>query len=190
MAQLTEEQLSFLKSQHISLSMVFDASGLSVSERKASMTALDMLFYYGGAACAAGGHSLRTKAGHCIQCDTAKIAYQLRNSAQGYVYLAHSKSTGYIKVGYSRSHPQDRGQFLRNEAYGGIGDWDIKKIQHLDKEAGRLEFLIHAKLESYRKSISYQKGAALVECREIFSCDLNHALSVFVDVLSHRGYSA
>ncbi|WP_367394983.1 GIY-YIG nuclease family protein [Cupriavidus sp. Agwp_2] len=184
MAQLTAEQITFLKSQHISLSMVFDATGLSAPERKASMTALEVPFYYGGAECAAGGHSLRTKAGHCIQCDTAKIAYQLRNSAQGYVYLAHSKSTGYIKVGYSRSHPQDRGHFLRNEAYGGVKDWDIKKIQHLDKEAGRKEFLIHARLERYRKSISYQKGASLVECREIFLCDLDHALSVFVEVLS------
>ena len=120
-------------------------------------------------------------AGHCIQCDTAKIAYQLRNSASGYVYLAYSKSTKLSKVGFSKHHPQDRGEFLRKEAYGNIRDWDIKNFVQLPREAGKKEFEIHAALEKFRKSITYEKNRGqFVECYEIFNCDLEIALDAFL----------
>lgn len=179
MAKISPEQSQFLKAQKISPASVFDASGLSQIERKRVMTALGVSFYYGGSPCAAGGHTLRTKAGHCIQCDTSKIAYQLRNSAQGHIYIAHSKSSGYIKVGYSKEHPQDRAAFLRNEKYGGIVDWDIRSIKFLEYDAGKKEFEIHAALEQFQKPVIYNKNGSLVECREIFQCDLNHALEAF-----------
>jgi hypothetical protein len=180
MAQLTNEQIHFLKKQKVSPSLLFDATGLSAEERKKTMTSLEKQFYYGGAVCKTGGHSLRTKSGHCIQCDTSKIAYQQRSSASGYVYLAHSKSTNLIKVGYTKSHPQDRGKFLRDEAYGGIKDWDIKKLVELEKDAGKVEFNIHNALEQYQRPHFYEKGkGSVVECREIFSCDLNIAVDAF-----------
>ena len=181
MAQLTTDQINFLKSQRVSPSYLFDGSGLSKVQRDRAMEALDKHFYYGGAACKESGHTLRTKAGHCIQCDTAKIAYQLRNSASGFVYLAHSNSTQFLKVGYSKLHPQDRGQFLRNEAYGNINDWDIKRIAELNKDAGKREFEIHAALEKYRKAITYEKTRGkFVECYEIFHCDLEIAIAEFL----------
>ncbi|MBP0589321.1 hypothetical protein J8I87_06225 [Paraburkholderia sp. LEh10] len=184
MAQLTSEQLAFLKSQKISLSLLFDATGLSQSQREAVMRQMDKKFYYGGAACQKAGHTLRTKAGHCIQCDTSKIAYQLRSSDPGYVYLAHSKTTGYVKVGFSKEHPQDRSLTLRNEAYGNIKDWDIKKIVRLERNAGRHEFAVHELLESYRAPVVYEKTSGnFVECREIFKCDLAAALATFSSVL-------
>ncbi|GJG96840.1 GIY-YIG nuclease family protein [Cupriavidus pauculus] len=186
MTQLTTEQLSFLRAQRISLSWVFDASGLSAAERKSVMSALSKKFYYGGASCKAAGHSLRTKSGHCIQCDTSKIAYELRSSASGHVYLAHSPSTGLIKIGYTQQHPQDRGQFLRNEAYGGIQDWDIKRLAVLDKDAGKKEFEIHQRLDRFQKPILYKKGAVVVECREIFSCDLSSAIIIFDEIVAKK----
>lgn len=167
--------------------MIIDATGLSADRRKTVMSTLQVPFYYGGTPCQAAGHTLRTKPGHCIQCDTAKIAYQLRSSATGHVYLAYSPKMGYIKVGYSRDHPQDRGLFLRNEAYGNIKDWDIKRIQHFANGAGKIEFKIHAQLESYQRSIHYYKGNDLVECREIFLCDLEHAINIFEKVCGNRG---
>jgi hypothetical protein len=180
MAQLTNEQLAFLKVQKISPSWLFDGSGLSKRARDEAMDALEKYFYYGGAPCAKEGHTLRTKAGHCIQCDTSKIAYQLRNSAAGYVYLAYSKSTKLCKVGFSKHHPQDRKDFLNKEAYGNITDWDIKKIIALKKDAGKKEFEIHSTLEMYQKAITYEKARGLiVECREIFSCDYQVALEAF-----------
>jgi hypothetical protein len=187
MAQLTSEQLSFIASQAIPISKFFDASGLSKDERVRVMDVLGSVFYYGGAACKSGGHTLRTKSGHCIQCDTSKIAYQMRSTASGYVYLAQSPSTNLIKIGYSKLHPQDRGEFLRREAYGGIKDWDIKRICHVEKDAGRREFLVHAALSSFNKNVAYEKyRGSNVECREIFSCDLDHALSKFNELVEPK----
>jgi hypothetical protein len=184
LAQLTSAQLHFIDSQKISLSMLFDSSGLSKNERLRAMDALGKNFYYGGASCKSEGHTLRTKSGHCIQCDTSKIAYQLRDSASGYVYLAFSPNSKLIKIGYSKFHPQDRGAFLRNEAYGNIKDWDIKKISHAEKDAGKKEFLIHSALAKFQKPIVYEKNRGVfVECREIFDCELNHAITVFTSVV-------
>lgn len=187
MAKLTSEQIFFLKSQHISPSLVFDASGYSKAARTSIMEEQEKLFYFGDALCKLAGHSLRTKSGHCIQCDTSKIAFQLRSSATGYVYLAYSPSTNNIKVGYSKYHPQERAGLLRNEAYGKIKDWDVKKLTKFEKDAGRIEFAIHAKLEPYLKSISYTRGnGEIVECREIFSCNLDVAKNVFDEITLRR----
>ena len=180
MAQLTKEQESFLKLQKVSPSMMFDASGLSKIRREQLMTELGKYFYYGGSPCQKSGHTLRTKAGHCIQCDTAKIAYQLRSSAMGYVYLAYSPQTKFIKIGFSERDPDGRTLGINNEAYGNIRDWEIGKSIRLDKDAGKKEFEIHAKLAEFQRPISYEKTPGLfVECREIFSCDLAHAKAIF-----------
>lgn len=181
MAQLTKEQLAFLKAQKVSPSWLFDASGLSQRSRKEAMDALEKYFYYGGASCAKAGHTLRSKAGHCIQCDTSIIAFQLRNSAAGFVYLAHSKSKQFSKVGFSKHHPQDRKDFLNKEAYGNITDWDIKRIVAMTKDAGKKEFEIHSSLAKYQKAITYEKTRGVfVECREIFACDYQIALEIFL----------
>jgi hypothetical protein len=180
MATLTLEQIEFLKNQKISESMIFDASGLSANGRKEAMELLEKDFYFGGAQCAKGGHTLRTKAGHCIQCSTAKIAYQLRSRAAGYIYLAISSSTSLVKVGFSTLHPQDRGAFLRREAYGNLKDWDVKCVYHAERNAGQKEFAVHSALASFQKPIRYQKTPDnFVECREIFAVDLAQALGIF-----------
>lgn len=188
MAKLTNEQILFLKSQNLSPSMLFDATGLSQAERLRAMDEQGIHFYFGGAPCKKEGHTLRTKSGHCIQCHTGKIAYQLRNSAAGYVYLAYSPEYRYVKIGYSRLHPQERGAFLRNEAYGNIRDWDIKKFARFDEGAGKAEFLIHAALAQYNKPITYEKGKGnFVECRELFACDLDLAEREFDAVAVREG---
>ncbi len=81
----------FLKAHRIPESLLFNAEGLSKRARILAMEAFDKKFFYGGSVCSNGGHSLRTKAGHCIQCDTSRIAFQLRSSDAGFVYLCYSK---------------------------------------------------------------------------------------------------
>ena len=187
MAKLTTEQILFLKTQRISPSLLFDASGYTKSQRIAVMEAEGKLFYFGDALCKSAGHSLRTKAGHCIQCDTSKIAFQLRSSATGYVYLAYSPSTKYVKVGYSKYHPQERAELLRNEAYGNIRDWDVKRVVKFERDAGRMEFSIHARLEPYLKPISCKrKNGEVIECREIFCCELDVAKHTFDELTSRN----
>lgn len=180
MARLSDDQVKFLRDQGISLSQVFDGSGLRAKDRIAKMDALGTPFYYGGALCQAAGHTLRTKPGHCIQCDTSKIAYQLRYVASGHVYVAYSASRQYAKVGYSRAHPDERIAFLRKELYGTSSDWELKETSFLEKNAGQREFVIHALLEPHRKPVTYEKYPGIfVECREIFSCPQDVAIAAF-----------
>jgi hypothetical protein len=181
MASLSKEQIAFLKSQGIAPAQVFDASMTkSKVDRESKMEALELSLYFGGAACSKAGHTLRTKAGHCIQCDTSKIAYQLRHSASGYVYLAYSKSKSLAKVGFTKNHPQDRVEMLRREQYANAADWDLKKSIRYEKDAGRKEFAIHSLLEEHLKPISYEKyKGQMVECKEVFTCDLLLATKAF-----------
>jgi T5orf172 domain len=184
MALLSKEQIVFLKSQGISPAQVFDASMTkSKADRESQMEALELSLYFGGAACSKAGHTLRTKAGHCIQCDTSKIAYQLRHSASGYVYLAYSQSRRLAKIGFTKNHPQERVDMLRREQYANAPDWELKKNIKYEKDAGRKEFAIHSLLEEHLKPISYEKyKGQMVECREVFTCDLPLAAKAFDQV--------
>lgn len=188
MATLTQDQISFLESHGIAPSQVFDASRCrSAAERERRMEEQELHFYFGGALCAKAGHSLRSKKGFCIQCDTAKIAYQRRSTASGYIYLAHSATTGLIKIGFTKHHPQERAALLRDQRYANAADWDVKRLAKFDRDAGRKEFAIHAALASHQKTITYEKTAGeYVDCREVFSCDLETAISAF-DQVARRG---
>jgi hypothetical protein len=79
MKNLTAEQIDFLNSHNISLDKVFDASGFSLSEYKVIMKDQGKQIAYNVAPCQQYGHTLRTRAGHCIQCNPAAIAFIKRN---------------------------------------------------------------------------------------------------------------
>src|SRR5678815_3361408 len=99
MGQLTAEQIDFLLLQRVPPSQVFDATGMRKSDYAAAMKAGGFNFAFGTVPCGRAGHTLRTRAGHCIQCDTSKVAYQMRHHLPGYVYLAGSHGTGLLKIG-------------------------------------------------------------------------------------------
>src|SRR6202000_2262759 len=52
-----------------------------------------------GSRCRARGHRLRTRKGHCIQCDPKKLGYLRRHEAPGFIYIAGSLRGRLIKVG-------------------------------------------------------------------------------------------
>lgn len=184
MAKLSKEQIAFLKEQGISPSQVFDASLVkSKLEVQKQMKELELSFYFGQSACRIGGHTLKTRAGHCIQCHTSKIAYQLRSSASGYVYLAYSQSKKLAKVGFTKNPPKERAELLSREQYATAADWEIRKLVKFDKDAGKKEFAIHSRLEGYLKPVAYEKyKGQMVECREVFNCPLEVAAKVFDEV--------
>jgi hypothetical protein len=186
MSKLTKTQIAFLKSQGISAGQVFDASACRrKAEREAQMEELGLYFYSGGALCAKGGHSLRTKAGHCMQCNPANVAYQLRSVASGYIYLAHSAATGLVKIGFTKLPPHERAKDLRKHRYANVADWEIKEHKKVDRDAGKIEFSIHAALDPYQKVITYHKGfSQTVECREVFACELRIAVEVFFSAVT------
>jgi hypothetical protein len=179
MAKLTKKLISFLKNQEISLSMVFDGSNLTRFQIKEIMTENETYFYFGGAKCKETGHGLRSKAGHCIQCNTARIAYQLRSTSAGFVYFAYSASLNLIKIGYTKNQLSVRKQSLVKTGYGGTKDWDIYSYHYFEKNAGRAEFFIHNAFSNFNSPTTYNRGNLSVDCRELFECEVNLALAKF-----------
>jgi hypothetical protein len=170
MAELTAEQLSFLASQRIPLSKMFDASGMQKRDYAAAMEEVGAYFAYGVTPCAAGSHSLRTKAGHCIQCNTATIAYATRHSTNATVYVAKSEATGLVKVGLAIDLP-DRLQKLQDYCYGGASDWQLVCSVRM-QQAGRAEAAVHDRLSEHRATGHYMRAGRAQKCYELFDCDL------------------
>ena len=84
MAQLTKSQKDFLHHYGIREDETFDASGMSKSEYSAQMRGLGAKIAYGTTPCNAYGHSLRTRAGHCAQCDPRRIVFLNRHDSFGW----------------------------------------------------------------------------------------------------------
>jgi len=185
MSELSATQRRFLNEQRIPLSQVFDATGLSKAQRLPAMESLDKLFFYGGSPCKAEGHTLRSKAGHCIQCDTSRIAFQNRNSQSGYVYIAYSNHGVCAKVGVTCIGPKERVQFLATSGYANCSDWRLIKSVYFPNKAGAIEFKIHALLEEFQRRVVYDKQCGIeVECREVFFTELNIAMGAYDKVVS------
>lgn len=174
MAELTPDQLAFLRSQAIPLSLLFDASGMRKPDYQAAMKEAGKSFAYGVTACARGGHTLRTRAGHCIQCNTANIAYALRHEAPAYVYIAGSFQGRLLKIGSSGDLPVRR-DLLNSYRYGGQRDWQMLAWAHTSS-AGRVEFRAHDRLARFRVSGEYFQGGKRRRCYELFRCDFSHAI--------------
>jgi hypothetical protein len=178
MTMLTKDQIDFLLSQKIHTSRLFDASGMKTAQYKKAMKELGKSFAYGVSACRAEGHTLRTRAGHCIQCDTSKIAFQRRNDDEGFVYIAGSFTLKLIKIGMTNS-TTDRLLSINAYGYGGTDDWEL--LAYLKtKNAGNVEFGTHNLLKQYSCPIQYNKGGKIVNCLELFSCGINTAKKAFV----------
>lgn len=173
MASLSIEQLSFLRGQRIPLSSVFDASGMSRAQYQVAMKAEGKSFAYGVPACAKGQHSLRTRAGHCIQCDHSKIAFMLRHDTRAYVYIAASHEGRLIKIG-SSVDVRDRQEKLRQYEYGGQKDWQILAIANTPA-AGRIEFEAHTKLAKSWAPGEYKRAGKTQQCYELFKCSFSEA---------------
>lgn len=84
------DELEFLKRHGVKLEEVHDGQRQSQARRRTEAERLGKTLVL-GPPCQAANHRLRTRAGHCVQCDPKKLAYQTRHTAPGYVYIAGSK---------------------------------------------------------------------------------------------------
>jgi len=175
MAELTTEQLAFLAAHGISLSSVFDASGMRKPDYQAAMRELGKSFAFGVTPCNRAFHTLRTRAGHCIQCDHSKIAYMLRFDATAFIYVAAADNERLIKIG-SSGDIYERRTMLNTYRYGGRGDWRMLAFANCPA-AGRIEFAIHAKLARFQVSGQYLQGGRQRTCYELFSCKASEAMN-------------
>jgi hypothetical protein len=121
------------------------------------------------------GHSLRTRAGHCVQCNTANLSYLKRMSEEADVYVAWSKSSQIAKIGLSKD-AYERLETLNYFKYGGVGDWEMKLI-YTCENGGEVESEAHRILSEYSKvGVTYMNGKVQRFCTEIFKCRLSQAL--------------
>ena len=182
--KLTPEQLNFLETQKVSLDRIFDAEGLSRSDYQPLMKEMDKIIAIGVTPCAKFSHTMRTRNGHCVQCNTASIAYLERHYDKGYIYIAGSKKEKVVKIGFT-SNINNREESLNNGNYGEINDWKIL-FQVTCKNAGKIEFNTHKKLSKYLTDKSYLKNNKRNQCYEIFSCSYSLAKNTLDENIGDR----
>jgi len=184
MTKPTEDQLSFLRSQNIPLSRVYDATGMSTKRYKQEMHRLDMEVAIGVTPCKKSGHTMRTRAGHCVQCGTHNIAFLRRFHEENYVYVASSKEGNFIKVGTAED-TDAREKSLNYFRYGGVSDWVIR-YKVFCKFAGRVEQKVHDVLSRHCIHRSYKKQGHIVDCQELFNCCVANAVAAIESYLTKR----
>jgi hypothetical protein len=182
----TEEEISFLRSQSISVTDVYDGRRQSKSEREVFAKRERKLFVLAGP-CRSGGHRLRTRAGHCIQCDTRKIAYIRRHELPGFIYIAGSKRGRVVKIGTAVDIEQ-RERNLNHHMYGGLNDWRIIFWVEVESGSGRIEKSALAKVAEFAVNKAYQKDGATQIAAEILRCSYSTAFSAVKLALKGKRY--
>lgn len=172
MAELTEHELHFLYTQRIDESAVMDCSSMQSHRYKRHMEQEGYLWCIAPKPCYAG-HRLRSRAGHCIQCDTARISFVKRHHDTAYIYIAGSLGSKVMKIGNAIC-PERRVAALNTRYYGSITDWVILYRAKYE-EAGKIEFAAHGRLFGYRRG-----------CKEIFRCDYETARKALMEAT--QGY--
>lgn len=165
---LSKEQLNFLKSHKIPLQLVFNAMGMPKSEYRPIMKELNKLVAFNVTPCKKSGHSLRTRSGHCCQCNTATLAYLKRHDASGIVYVAGSKSGSIMKIGFSKA-VEVRAESLNRTKYAGFNDWVILYALK-SKNAGIIETKANSLLNKYSLEFDYNHDGAWHDSYETYHC--------------------
>lgn len=169
---LTRAEVEFLRSQGLSESDVLFVNGMKSVEWQAAAKAQNKKVVV-GAPCAAAGHRLRTRKGHCCQCDTKKLAFSSRDSDPGIVYVAGSRSGRLIKIG-TCVEVEQRERNLRNQGYGGFRDWKI--LWHVSVDSGgRVEREALRELRSFQTFRDFVKDGKPNRATELLSCGFSEA---------------
>lgn len=182
MAKLTQEESDFLSQHDIHISRVFDATGLRTKDWKQRMKDLGKMIAVGTSPCDGGGHTMRTKYGHCAICNPAALAFLRRYSETAYVYVAGSKSLRRVKVGFA-SDIERRMMTLNQLGYGDSSDWECIYWTHTEG-AGRKEHEAQLALSVYASPTSYLRDGTWVDCLEVFACDGATAVAALQNAVS------
>lgn len=174
-ADITDAEYTFLVSQKILITHVYDARFRAATEWGDDAKQEGMMF--GLSEPCYQGHRLRTRAGHCIQCDTARIAYARRFAEPGYVYIAASKVEKLLKVG-SCVDPNQREHNLNANQYGSASDWQIIAWCKTPS-MGQVEFEIQKQLTNISIERSYKKDGRDQTARELFRYEINRVWQTY-----------
>lgn len=177
---LTRDELDFLKIQGLTTADVYDGRGQSSATWKAGVRAAGKTVVL-GTPCSSKGHRLRTRSGHCAQCDTAKLSYQKRHNSEGYIYIAGSKSAKLLKVGTCVDIEQRR-KNLRYQTYGGISDWEMLFTAKVDA-GGKVEGDALSRLSKSKVVRMYDKDGKKQEAAEMLKTSFSVALAAVQESL-------
>ena len=187
MNKLSNEQIDFLKAHNISIDKVFDATGYSQSEYRIIMKDLGKQIAYNVTPCQQFGHTLRTRSGHCIQCNPAAIAFIKRNDSEGVVYIAATRKGKIIKIGYTKES-SIRDESLNRTKYAGFNDWLI--LFAIESPiAGQIETEIKSVMLPYNREFDYNHDGHQQESGETFSCSYSKAKTTLLDLCKNRNHN-
>jgi hypothetical protein len=181
---ITEEQLVFLKENNIPLSKVFDATNQKREVYRKSMKALEKLIAINATPCSKYGHTIRTRNGHCCQCNTASIAYIKRHYADGYVYIVGSQEKKVLKVG-STNNIKNRVNSLNFENYASINDWELI-LYYKCNNIGLIETEAHSKLNKFQIEKIYTKNGRTQIAYEIFDCSYDTCKNSLISSIKNQ----
>ncbi|WP_027582906.1 GIY-YIG nuclease family protein [Bradyrhizobium sp. Ai1a-2] len=183
--ELTKEELAFLASQGLGAADVFDARYYSQATwfrliKEAGKTVAL------GSPCRKGRHRLRSRKGHCVQCDTKVLAFAGRYDLKQYLYIAGSLRARLIKIGVCR----DLGQRIRQicaERHGDARDWEVIYAVKIER-AGEIEERVLARLGRYAIDSQYWKNGFLQQSTELRRCSISLALKAMSAEIEGKDY--
>lgn len=171
---LTKEELKFLKSQRLSAADVYDGRMYSsAKDRGHYAKTKGKLLVLRDPTHSRCGHRLTTRAGHCVKCDTSKIAYARRHDEPAFVYIAGSRQLTMIKIGITQDIDR-RKSSLNGQAYAGAKDWDMLfHVRFL--RAGAVETLSRTYLPKSDALLTTVKEGRKQEAKEVCTCSFEDA---------------
>jgi hypothetical protein len=180
---LTEIEIEFLKSQGLAQHDVYDGRGQSKEEWRAAAKSEGKILVL-GTPCGEANHRLRTRSGHCVQCNSKKIAFQERHNSVGYVYIAGSMDAKLIKIGTAIDIEQ-RLSNLRHQAYGGIRDWEMLFTAKVTN-SGKTEGEALSQLKQSKITRAYSKDGNEQEASELLKTNFTKAINAVGRAIGHE----
>ena len=180
---MNEDLLDFIEEQGLDVSLFIDAEGNPISQIREEMKANNKIFAFNSTPCQSNNHTTRSISGHCIECDTARIAFTLRHYNLGIVYIAGSIRGQLIKVGYT-NNVENRVKSLNVSNIGGVNDWKI--LYHIQVlNAGMIEQQTQSELEPYLTELQYFHNSHLQVSKELFKCSFSKAKNMLIQVVEN-----
>ena len=183
---LSPEQVEFIQKHKIHPRYVFDGIGMNQAQYRPIMKILNKGVAFNVPPCKEAGHTLRTRSGHCCQCNTARLEFQKRNDSGGNVYIAGTVTGETIKVGFTKS-VEIRSESLNRTKYAGYSDWEI--IYAISsKDAGRIETQANVLLQAYELATQYIHDGHWQDSFETFKCSFTKAKEIINIVCNENDY--
>lgn len=175
---LDQTEIAFLKEHRIHIADIYDGRKQCTSAWKVSAKEGNYPFILTQRRTCSGNHRLKTRSGHCPQCNSANIAFIRRESATGYVYIASAHRGKIVKIGYAKDI-NVREATLREQGYGGYHDWKIICFFRTH-DAGKMERRVSARFADRRAYGNYFKDGKWQTATEMFRYNQSSALEFFM----------